>query len=270
MTQAFSFGTAYGDISLTIDRRTGEVVSKRAAIVTTFGDAGPGLKPEPAVARLVAQAEAQVAPLMQRVIGEAAMPILRAEDEAGDSPLGHLIADAHRAATGTDFAFMNQGGIRMDLPSGPLTYHALFTVLPFGNTLIRLHLTGQQIYDLLNQQWVNQPQPRMLKVSGLTYTWDPQRPIGDRVLDVRREGAPIDRGALYSVTVNDYLAAGGDRFAAFTQGRRLGAGPLDVKALIAYVQALPQPIAVPIQRRITRVDEGRDWFHRHVPIEGPH
>ncbi|NWF73886.1 MAG: bifunctional metallophosphatase/5'-nucleotidase [Nitrospirae bacterium] len=254
VTQAFSSSTAYGDIDLTIDRKTNDVVAKSAAIVTTFADAGPGLTPDPEVAAVVAQTEAKVAPLVNRVIGEAAAALLRSESPAGESALGNVIADAQRAALGTDFAFMNPGGIRADLLAGPITYGALFTVQPFGNSLVQMTLTGQQIYDLLNQQWVNQPFPRTLKTSGLTYTWDNNRPIGDRIVEVRRHGAPIDRQARFSVTVNNFMAAGGDNFTVLTQGQNQMGGPIDLGALIAYIQSLPQPFSAAIEGRITRLN----------------
>ena len=91
ITQAFSSSTAYGDIDLSIDRKTGDVVAKSAAIVTTFGDAGPGLTPESKVAELVAQAESQVAPFVNHVIGEATADILRLENPVGESALGNLM-----------------------------------------------------------------------------------------------------------------------------------------------------------------------------------
>ncbi len=254
VTQAFSSGTAYGDIDLTIDRRTRDVVAKSAAIVTTFADTGPGLAPDPQVAELVAQAQAKVAPLVNRVIGTAAGDLLRAESPAGESALGNLIADAQRTALGTDFAFMNPGGIRADVPSGPVTYGQLFTVQPFGNSLVRMDLTGQQIYDLLNQQWVNQPFPRILKTSGLTYTWDNNRPVGDRIVEVRRNGTPIDRQATFSITVNSFMAAGGDNFTVLLQGRNQAGGPLDLDALIVYIQSLPQPFSALIEGRIVKLE----------------
>jgi 5'-nucleotidase len=254
ITQAFSSGTAYGDIDLTINRKSRDVVAKSAAIVTTFADAGPGLMPDSTVSELVAQAEAKVAPLVNRVIGEAAVALLRAETPAGESALGNLIADAQRAALGTDFAFMNPGGIRADLEAGPVTYGELFTIQPFGNSLVRMNLTGQQICDLLNQQWINQPFPRIMKTSGLTYTWDNNRPIGDRIVEVRRNGAPIDRQASFSVTVNSFMAAGGDNFTVLPQGQNQIGGPLDLDALIAYIQGLPQPFSAAIEGRIVRMN----------------
>ena len=254
VTQAFSSSTAYGDIDLTINKQTKDVVAKSASIVTTFGDTGPGLTPEPRVAELVAQAQAKVAPLVSRVIGNAAIDLLRTESPAGESALGNLIADAQRAALGTDFAFMNPGGIRADLLAGPVTFGELFTIQPFGNSLVQMVLTGQQIYDLLNQQWVNQPFPRILKTSGLTYTWDNNRPIGDRIVVVLRNGTPIDRQATFSVTVNNFMAAGGDNFTVLTQGQNQIGGPIDLDALITYIQGLPQPFSASIEGRIVRLN----------------
>jgi 5'-nucleotidase len=254
VTQAFSSSTAYGDIDLIIDKHTRDVVAKSAAIVTTFADAGPGLTPDPHVTELVAQAQAKVAPLVNRVIGDAATEVVRAENPTGESSLGNLIADAQRAALGTDFAFMNPGGIRADLSAGSVTYGELFTIQPFGNSLVRMELTGRQIYDLLNQQWVNQPFPCILKTSGLTYTWDNSRPIGDRIVEVQRNGTPIDRQATFSVTVNSFMAAGGDNFTVLLQGSNQVGGPLDLDALISHIQSLPQPFSAVIEGRIVRLN----------------
>lgn len=254
VTQAFSSSTAYGDIDLMINKRTRDVVAKSASIVTTFADTDPGLTPDSQVAELVAQAQAKVAPLVNQVIGEAATDLLRTENQAGESSLGNLIADAQRAALLTDFAFINPGGIRADLSAGPVTYGALFTIQPFGNSLVRMDLTGRQIYDLLNQQWVNQPVPRILKMSGLTYSWDNNRPIGDRIVEVQRNGSPIDRQATFTVTVNSFMAAGGDHFTVLPQGRNQVGGPLDLDALIAYIRGLPQPFSAAPEGRIVRLN----------------
>ncbi|HKC93725.1 MAG TPA: bifunctional metallophosphatase/5'-nucleotidase [Nitrospira sp.] len=253
VTQALSYGTAYADIRLMIDRSNGEVFEKSAAVVSTYADEGPGLMPDPTVKQLVSLAQQKVAPLVTRVIGQAAADITRAENEAGESALGNLIADAQRATLKTDFAFMNPGGIRTDVSAGPVTYRDLFTVQPFGNSLVRMTLAGSQIYELLNQQWLNQPQ-RILKVSGLTYTWDSSRPVGDRVIEVRQNGMPIDRAASYSVTTNDFLAAGGDNFSVFLKGENQRGGPIDLKVLISYLEGFSRPFAASIEGRITRVN----------------
>jgi len=254
VTQAFSSSTAYGDIDLEISRATRDVVAKSAAIITTWADEGPGLAPDSMAAQLTAAAEATVAPLVNQIIGIAAGDITRSENAAGESALGNLIADAQRAALGTDFAFMNPGGIRADIFSGEVTWGELFTVQPFGNSLVKMDLTGQQIYDLLNLQWAGQPFARILKTSGLSYVWDNALPAGNRVPAVYQNGVLLDRAATYSVAVNSFLADGGDNFSVLRNGTNRVGGPVDLDALIDYIQGLPQPFAAAIENRIQRIN----------------
>jgi 5'-nucleotidase len=269
VTQAFSFSTAYADIDLQV-AEDGGVVSKTASVVTTFADVGPGLTPDAAAAALTAQAELQVAPLANQVIGTITADITRTQNAAGESALGNLIADAQRSVEGSDFAFMNPGGIRADLlvaqthnpalPQGTVTYGDLFTVQPFGNSLVKMTMTGQQVYTVLEQQFpglanAQVSPPRFLQVSGLSYVWDSAAPAGSRIVEVRANstGRLLDKTASYSVTVNSFLAAGGDRFLEFANGANKVGGPLDIDALIQYVKAQPQPTKAAIDGRISRL-----------------
>jgi 5'-nucleotidase len=252
VTQAFSYSTAYADIDLEIDPATLDVVGAQAQIVTTYGDAGPGLTPDSAIADLVKRATDRVAPITQRLVGTAQTDITRSASPAGESPLGDLIADAQRAALGTDVAFMNPGGIRTDVFAGTVTWGQLFSVQPFGNTLTKMSLTGQQIVDVLNQEWSADPNGRILQVSGIAFTWDSTRAANDRVVAVSVGGAPIDKAKTYSVTVNNFLSTGGDGFTGFTKGTIVSGGPSDIDALVTYVGGLAQPFAAPAAGRITR------------------
>lgn len=252
LTQAFSASTAYADIDVEIDPATKDIVKKSAQIVTTYGDAGPGLTPDTQVAQLVSQAEQRVAPLVNQLIGTSQVAITRTQNSAGESALGNLIADSQRAAMNTDFAFMNPGGIRADLDAGPVTWGELFTIQPFGNSLVKMDLSGQQIYTLLNQQWLGQPTPRILQISGLSYTWDNARPVGNRIVEIRKNGAPINLAQIYSVTANSFIAAGGDNFTVFNQGINRVGGVVDLDALIAYIHSIPQPFSALIEGRIAR------------------
>lgn len=254
VTQAFSSGTAYADIDLEIDRVSRDIIKKSAAVITTYADAGPGLTPDAEVAALVKAAEDRVAPLVSRVVGDAAIAITRDANTAGESALGNLIADTQRAAMNTDFAFMNPGGIRADLDAGPVTWGELFTVQPFSNTLVKMTLTGQQIYDLLNQQWAGQPFPRILQISGLSYTWDMTRPANDRVVEVRKNGVAIERSANFTVVANSFIADGGDNFTVLKQGTNRVVGPVDLDALVTYIESLTQPFSRTIEGRIVRLN----------------
>ncbi len=256
VTQAYSYGTAYADIDLEIDRVTKKVVRKSASIVTTYADAGPGLTPDPAVSKMVSAAEAKVGPLVRQVIGQAATDITGEQNSSGESALGNLIADAQKSAFAADFAFTNPGGIRNDIHAGVVTWGALYEAQPFSNDLVKMNLTGRQIYDLLNQQWQQEADgshPRMLQVSGLSYTWDSTRPAGSRIVRILRNGNPIDAAVEYTVVVNSFLAAGGDSFNVLTSGTSRTVGPDDLNALIAYIRKLPQPFSAQITGRITRL-----------------
>jgi 5'-nucleotidase len=255
VSQAFSASTAYGDIDLSISRKSGDVVEKSAAIVTTWADQGPGLAPDAQVAAIVAAADERVAPLVNRLIGVAQTALTRSENAAGESALGNLIADAQRVVSGAQFAFMNPGGIRADLDAGDATWGELFAIQPFSNDLVSMDLTGAQIDLLLEQQWIGQTSPRILKISGLAYTWDAARPAGDRVIEIRdANGAPLDPAASYRVTVNSFMASGGDNFLVLPQGVNRVVGAVDLDALVQYVGSLQQPFSASIEGRITRVN----------------
>jgi 5'-nucleotidase len=270
VTQAFAYGTAYADIDLEINPRTGDVVSKSASIVTTYADAGPGLTPDPAATVLTAAAELSVAPVANRVVGAAAGDITRIQSEAGESALGDLVADAQRAVMQTDFAFMNAGGLRADLRSispgsptraeGTVTFGDLFAIQPFANRLIEMELTGQQVYALLEEQFPpHQRLPRMLQISGLDYTWDasPQA-AGHRIVEVRTNGRPLDKSKRYTVTVNGFLAGGGEKFTVFADGIVRREGPIDLDALMAYLNSLNRPVAAPVTGDRIRRREAAD------------
>lgn len=253
VTQAFSASTAYGDVDLAISKRSHDVVEKSAAVFTTWADEGPGLAPDAEVAALTAAAEATVQPLVARVVGVAATDLTRAENPAGESTLGNLIADSQRIRTGVSFAFMNPGGIRADLAAGEVTWGELFTIQPFNNDLVSMDLSGAQIRLLLEQQWINQPFPRILKTSGLTYTWNAAAPVGSRIVEIRDAGGNLLGDAtLYRVTVNSFMASGGDNFLVLRDGTNRVVGPVDLDALVDYVTTLAQPFNSVIEGRILR------------------
>jgi len=257
VAEARSEGTAYSTIDLTIDAANGAVVAKSARILTTWGDEGPGRAPAKGIARLVARAASATAATVAREIGRAATAIRREESPSGESALGDLIADAQRAAAGTDFAFMNAGGVRSDLEAGPVTFGALYAVQPFGNTVVRLTLTGEQVLRLLEQQWSGPyaRAPTMLRTSGLTYRYDLHRPAGERVVGaVDAAGQPLEATRRYRVAANDFLVAGGDYYSVFAEGRDLEAVGVDIALLEAYVRDARGPLTAPPAGRITRLD----------------
>jgi 5'-nucleotidase len=256
VTQAYSYGTAFADIDLTIDRGSGDVTAAQAEIVTVYDDL---VGPDPTVQAIIDQAQAQVAPRIERIVGEAARDISAEPNRAGESALGNLIADAQRWKAGTPIACTNSGGIRAGLRAGPVSWGALFAVQPFSNDLVVLTLSGEQLYGLLNQQWTVQADGaerfRPLPCAGLWVTWDGGRPLGDRIVALALDdGSPIDRAARYRLAVNSFLAGGGSGSGILTAATDPRVVAADLDAFVDYVAQLPQPFEAPVEGRISRLD----------------
>lgn len=254
IVQACSKGTAFADVDLVIDAITGDVVGAEGEIVTVWSDR---IVPDKRIADLVASYEEQVRPHTRRKITETACELTCRQTEAGESALGNLIADAQRRTAGAQIAFVNPGGIRRDLPAGEITWGILYEVQPFGNDLMRFELSGEQIYKLLNQQWQLKGdvlRVRFLQVSGLQYSWDDSRPIGDKVVKVcLADGSEVELQARYSVVANSYISSGGDGFTVLAEVADKTAVTTDLEALVTYLKAQPQPVYARVEGRIVRV-----------------
>ncbi|WP_409288045.1 bifunctional metallophosphatase/5'-nucleotidase [Peribacillus sp. SCS-37] len=249
VVQSYSYGTAFSDVDLQIDPKTKDIVSKKASIVTTFHE---GIEPDPEIKKMIDNYEQKVEPIVNRKVGSTSVNLTALQNANGESVLGDLIADSQRNATKTDIAFMNPGGIRSDINQGDITWGEDYTVQPFNNELVKMEMTGQQIRDLLNQQWGKNT--TMLQISGLVYTWDGNMPAGQKVVNIQlRDGTSIDPNKTYTVTANAFLAGGGDSFTVFTQAKNKVVGPLDVDAMVDYIQSLSSPFSYKTDDRIQRV-----------------
>ncbi|QHT63819.1 bifunctional 2',3'-cyclic-nucleotide 2'-phosphodiesterase/3'-nucleotidase [Paenibacillus lycopersici] len=233
IVQSASYGTAFSDVDLEIDPATHDIVKKSAKIVDVFHD---GITPDAGAAGIV-QASLTRHPELLEPVGTTAAVIAKENAYTQEIALGSLIADAMKDAMQTDFAFMNPGGIRADLPKGTIVYSDLFRIQPFGNQLVKMTLTGAQIKTLLQQQWgAAAADTKTLQISGLKYTADFSKPIGERVVSLTKEdGTPIEDNTAYTAVVNNFMAAGGDNYTILTQGTNQQAGISDIEAFYNYV-----------------------------------
>ena len=143
---------------------------------------------------------------------------------------------------GAQLALVNGTGVRVDLPGGDVSYDAAFAMMPFGNNLVVMTLTGAQLKAALEQQYRracrrSAPRPAALAPSaGFTYAVDMAQPAGSRVVDMRLNGKPIDPAAPIASSLNNYLASGGDGLSAFTAGTDItDKGIIDLDALVAWI-----------------------------------
>lgn len=211
--------------------------------------------PDPVVAGIVEKYRARVAEVSERPLEiTLAAPLTRSRGTRTGYGLGRLIADAQRAVAETEIAIMNNGGIRRDLPAGPLNYGDLLMLQPFENVLVRLRLRGDVLLAALEHALgANGPD---VHVSGLTIRYDPLGPDGARLVAVTLEdGAPLDPSRVYSVTVNDFMAGGGSGFSMLKDANPQDVtGIVDLDALIEYLRSLPQPVTAPAEDRWRPID----------------
>ncbi len=194
---------------------------------------------------LVEEYRERVAPLSERVLGNASGELSLDKTSAGESAFGDLIADAEREAARTDFAFAVSGGIRAEVNAGPVTYGELFAAEPFGQKLVRMELSGVEIQSILERQY-REGRDRPLQISGLQFAHDPSRPFGDRVTRVTLpDGAMLDPKSTYTVAVEGFLSGGGGGFSEFENGRNRKTVGEDLEALAGYVEGLPEPFTAP-------------------------
>jgi 5'-nucleotidase len=229
--EAYMGGRAFGRVDLIVDRRTQRVIEHRifaprdlCARVDPASERcdpegsssgriraeyeGAPIVPDAAVVRTIAPAVRAAESQKKMPLGVMLpAPIRRAG--TGDSPLGNLFADAYRmGAPGADVAINNtSGGLRADLPAGPLTYGAVFEVMPFDNRLVTFHLTGAELRTVLATQISRNP--ALVGISGVLARVTCERGTVN-VGMVRPNGAPIADNERLLVATSDFLATGGD------------------------------------------------------------
>lgn len=278
VTSAYSFGRVVSEINLVLDKRTHDV---RRDLTTSINHPvlQAALAPDPAQTAVIDKWSPLAADAGNTPIGTVAADIVRGGSPTGsdrgvESPAGNLVADAQLWATsaaGADVAFMNPGGLRSDLTylqsskgegDGVVTFGEAFAFQPFGNQLVTFPMTGSQIVSVLEEQCqpLGSSRPFLhLGVSeGFTYDLATTIAAGNctsvTISNVMINGAALDLGASYKVTVNNFLADGGDNFATFATidpTTRVDGGN-DLLALVNYVGTF-SPVAPPSTDRVNEL-----------------
>ena len=244
--QTYGQGTRLGVLDLTVDMDADEIVAHDGRLLLVDSSALPL---QPTVAAKLAAYRARY-PETNDIVGRTADRITRRYNEESD--LGNLFADVLREHGQTDIAFIHSGGIRADLPAGPVTREDLFDAFPFIDFVYILNMTGAQILDVLEQSFTLER--GALQVSGLTVEYDPSRPVGERVINVWVGKEPLELGGAYSVTTLDFLVSGADLFSGFTGAKVIrGEGP-EFADLLEARFATGEPVAAPPNGRLIPID----------------
>lgn len=282
VTSAFSFGRIISEIDLPINKRTGEVVRADVTVVNHLVD--QTVAKDPQQTAIIAKWKSISDAVGNKPVGNITATIARgktasgSEDRAIESDLGNMIADAQLWASlgsGAQLALMNPGGVRGDLlfpqatgeGDGVVTYAEAFTVQPFGNLMSTMPMTGAQIKAALVQQCQPSTSSRPFLHLGVSagVTYDLQKTItvdaagkatctAITVSNLKLNGVDVADGTTYMVAVNNFLADGGDNFAAFKDtpvADRIGGG-IDLDQLNAYL-GTQGPIAPPGTNRVNEL-----------------
>lgn len=248
IVQAGQYGRNLVDVDLTVDPATKQARIDAVHLLDE-ADIRACENPNPEIAATVAAAEAQAEEEGKEVVSTVNAPFYRGTNRAVESQLNNLLAEVARegitknTGVSADIGVMNAGGVRADLEAGEVTYADAFAVQPFGNDNTYTTLKGADFKDALEQQWQAQESRPALSLGvseNVTYTYDPTRPIGDRVTSVTISGAPLDPNKDYVVAGSTFLLGGGDGFEAFTRGTPLAStGYIDVESFIEYLKNHP-------------------------------
>ena len=264
LTSAGQYGTFLTHIQLSIDPVSKKVHHKTAHNVLVQSEAfvnASGLQVQPSaslpffgkqmdVEQIVNEYRMASQVQVMKVVSHLSTSITRNSSPSGESALGNLIADAQWSSTASadrgrsDFALMNPGGVRADIliqaGGGTVNFGQLFKVQPFGNTMVVKRMTGQQVKDLLEHQFANLDRPKVLFPSeSLQYAVDLRQAKGQRVMNIQIAQKPLELTHAYHVTMNSFLASGGDGFSQFKQAPTVSGGELDVDALSEYLRQHP-------------------------------
>jgi 2',3'-cyclic-nucleotide 2'-phosphodiesterase (5'-nucleotidase family) len=227
IVQTYGYGTRLGYLQLRLQGK--KIISRQGELLKVWSDQ---LTPDPAVAAKMEYYKRKVAPEIGGVVGRAKVRLVR--NYQAESSLGDFVTDVMRAVSGAEVGVTNAGGLRADLPEGPITKGNVLDALPFVNSLVVCEMTGAQIREVLEQGFTLER--GMVQVSGLRATYDLERPRGKRLIELRIGNSPMEDGKLYRVATNSFLTQGGDLYETFLHTKQSDAGKLLSTIMMEYLQ----------------------------------
>lgn len=225
--------------------QSGEAVTDRMTIVSKEGslvtyEALMETEPDAAVLDMTTQIQAMMDEVASKIIGKTAVDLdgERETNRSRETNLGDLIAEAMLVETGADVALTNGGGIRASIPAGDITLGQVITTFPFGNYIVTIEATGQDLIDAMENGLSDYPELKgaFPQIAGMTVTFDPKQPAGSRVVELKVGGEPVDPAATYVLATNNFLAIGGDQYTMFADNTLLGEFSAFDEVLAKYLQ----------------------------------
>ncbi len=254
--QTYGRGSGVGHVDLLIDRETRtlagyDLPSYRGGLITLFEDEWwPDEEAGEFIGDMVAEAEEG----MDRIIGFTEVDLTRGGE--GETRMGNLVCDAMREEVTADFAFTNLGGIRDEIPQGPVTPRQVFRVLPFGNSLMVYEMDGRLLKEVI--EYRVSAGHHGVYMSGGVIHYNKTRPDYDRVTHFTIGGEQWHPDRTYRVVTSDFLAAGNAglyMLPGIPEDKKMRTSTTCMDAVVHYIER-HTPIDVELDGRWVRDDEG--------------
>ena len=246
IVEAQSSGRSIGVVDFV---RVGNRREVRIQLVTPYADQ---VRPDAALTEALGRQQQAVRNITERTVGRLKFPLKREGNEYG---LGRLIAEAQRSAGRADVAIMNNGGIRADLPAGPITWGHVYQVQPFQNRLQRLTVKGSVLEEALEHCVGGSDHMPDCHIAGVEVWYEGRKAAGKRVNRVRfANGQSIDKNRTYTLVVSDFMSTGGSGYSMLEGSPKEDLDVVDVDAFIRYLAVLRTPVEAPAELRFHRTD----------------
>jgi len=246
ISQTFGHATRLGVFRLWVNTETGTIERHEGGLVTPYSADYPA---DATMAKKMQAFKDQHRDQIFPVVGELSERLIRKYRR--ESSLGNFVADVIRESSGADIGFTNAGGLRADLPAGDVTLGSIRDALPFLNTVVTVELTGREIVEILEQGF--SLERGMIQTSGLRAEIDLERPVGDRLVDLKIGNEPVGDERIYRVGTNSFLAEGGDLYSTFVGKEWIRHDERTLaEVVIAYFEERDRPVPMPEAGRIVR------------------
>jgi 5'-nucleotidase/UDP-sugar diphosphatase len=214
--------------------------------------------PDEEAVQLIQKLKAEQQELLSVVIGKTNVSLdgERETNRTGETNLGNLATDALIWYSKADFAFTNGGGIRTSIPKGDITQGDIIEVFPFGNSVVVIEATGEQILAAMEHGISLYPETNggFPQISGGKIVYNPENPAGERIVEMEIQGKPVEKDKKYTVVTNDFTAAGGDGYEMLKDCPVLRyQGTLD-EAFIEYIKEIGV-VDIGIEGRIVQAEQ---------------
>jgi 5'-nucleotidase len=254
IVQAGEYDKNVGRVDILV--KNGKVSSMTAKLITK--EEGEALEADPGVVAIVEEIKEANDLITEEIIGSTEIKLEGAREfvRTGETNLGNLITDSMVEFTGADVALTNGGGIRDSIQIGDITVGDVITVLPFGNYVVTIDVTGAELVEALEHGLQAYPETlgAFPHIAGMNVVFDPSQEVGSRVVEVTVGGEELDMEATYSLATNDFLAAGGDDYTMFGGKELTALYPGLDEILIEYIKEYGTE-GSPVEGRIQTLDE---------------